>query len=108
MTWWQGVVALVQHDRAVVCHDMAGSARRHGQAPVRTDGEAALPLRQVGLEVALELIRGLVVDALTLQSAAIPSAPQAATLGVPVHTLHTCSQDCPHLLAVDTGLADAP
>ena len=74
-TWGQHVVALLQHDRAVVCQNVAGCTCRHAQAPVRTDGEAALPLWQVCLEVALELIGGLVVDALTLQDAIVPCAP---------------------------------
>lgn len=88
MTWWQHVIALLQHDRAMVCQNMAGCTCRHAQAPVCTDGEAALPLWQVCLEVALELIGGLVIDALTLEDAIVPCAPQAAPLGVPVHTLH--------------------
>ena len=87
VTWGQHVVALLQHDWAVVCQNVAGSACRHAQAPVRTDGEAALPFWQVCLEVALELVRGLVVDALTLEGAIVPCAPQAPALGVPVHTL---------------------
>ena len=88
VTWGQHVVALLQHDRAVVCQNVAGCTCRHAQASVRTDAEAALPFRQVCFEVALELVRRLVVDALTLQGAIVPSAPQAATLGIPVHTLH--------------------
>ena len=71
----------------MVCHDVAGSTRRHAQASVRADGEAAVPLWQVCFEVALELVGGLVVDALPLQNATVPCAPQAAALGVPVHTL---------------------
>ena len=40
-----------------------------------TDGEGTLPLWQVGLEVALELVAGLIVSALPLQGAILPSAP---------------------------------
>ena len=72
----------------MVCHDVAGSTCWHAQAPVCTDAEAALPFWQVCLEVALEVVGGLVVDALPFESAHVPCAPQAPTLGVPVHTLH--------------------
>lgn len=88
VTWGQHVVALLQHDGAVICQNVAGSTGRHAQAPVCADGEAALPFWQVCLEVALELVRGLVVDALPLEGASVPSAPEATTLDVPVHPLH--------------------
>ena len=88
MTWGQYVVALLQHDGPVVCQNVAGSTSRHAQASVRTNGEAAFPFWQVCLEVALELVGGLVVDALPLEGAGLPSAPEATALGVPVHTLH--------------------
>jgi len=88
VTWWQGVIALMHDDRAMVCHDVGSSPCRHAQSPVGTDGEAALPLWQVCLEVALELVGGLIVGALPLQDAILPCAPQAASLCVPVHSLH--------------------
>ena len=73
----------------MVGHDMRSSACRHAQAPVSTDGEATLPFRQVGLEVALELIGGLVIDALPFQGATLPGAPQATSLCVPVNSLNS-------------------
>ena len=71
----------------MVCHDVGSSPGWHAQAPVGTDGEAALPLWQVCLEVALELVGGLVVDALPFERAILPGTPQASPLGVPVHSL---------------------
>jgi len=88
VTWWQGIVALMHDDGAMVCHDVGSSPCWHAQGPVGTDGEAALPLWQVCLEVALELVGWLIVGALPLQNAILPSAPQAASLCVPVHSLH--------------------
>ena len=44
VTWWQGVVALVHDDGAMVCHDVGSSPCWHAQGSVGTDGEAALPL----------------------------------------------------------------
>ena len=87
LTWWQGVISLLHDDRAVVCHDVGSSPGGHAQAPVGTDGEAALPLWQVCLEVALELVGGLVIDALPFERAILPGTPQASPLGVPVHSL---------------------
>ena len=71
----------------MVCHDMGSSACWHAQAPMCTDCEAALPFWQICLEVAREAVGGLVVDALPLQNAALPGAPEATPLGVPVHSL---------------------
>ena len=98
LTWRQSVVALLHHDRAMICHEICCSHCRHAQAPVSTDGESALPFWQISLEVAFELIGGLVIDALPLQGALLPNAPQATPLGVPVHPLHNEYKNLPNLV----------
>ena len=86
-TWWQGVIAFLLHDRTMVSQNVGSSPSRHAQGSVCTYGEATFPLLQVGLEVALELVAGLIVSALPLQGAILPGAPQAAPSCVPVHSL---------------------
>ncbi len=75
LTCRQSVVALLHHDRAMVCHDVGSSTCWQAQAPVGADCEAALPFRQICLEVALELVGGLIIGALPFQGAILPCAP---------------------------------